>query len=66
MKKRDYIKKLKFLTENIFINFEKNFDELNNNLIELEKFRLELIKKIQPKKSFNYSLELKKLIKKLN
>ena len=66
MKKRDYIKKLKFLTENIFINFEKNFDELNNNLIELEKFRLELIKKFNQKKSFNYSLELKKLIKKIN
>lgn len=63
--KRDYIKKLKFLTENIFINFEKNFDELNNNLIELEKFRLELIKKFNQKKSFNYSLELKKLIKKI-
>tara|TARA_B100001057_G_scaffold500744_1_gene617518 strand:+ start:292 stop:2649 length:2358 start_codon:yes stop_codon:yes gene_type:complete len=63
--KQDYIKKLKFLTLSIFDNFEKNFDELNNHLIELEKYRLRLIKKFNKKDSFNYSLELKKLIKKI-
>ncbi len=63
--KRDYIKKLKSLTLSIFDGFEKNFNELNNHLIELEKYRLRLIKRFNKKESFNYSLELKKLTKKI-
>ncbi len=60
--KKDYIKELKNFTYNIINNYEKDFDKLNNKLIQLEKNRLELLHRYNNQNYFDYPLELKKLL----
>ena len=60
--KKDYIQKLKNFTYSILNNYEKDFDKLNNKLIQLEKNRLELLHRYNKQNYFDYPSELKKLL----
>ena len=59
--KKNYIHELKNFTYGILNNYEKDFDKLNFKLIELEKYRLELLFRYNKQNHFDYSSELKKL-----
>ena len=60
--KKDYIQELKNFTYSILNNYEKNFDKLNNKLIQLEENRLELLHRYNKQNYFDYPSELKKLL----
>ena len=57
-----YYNELKDLTQNLIKNFKENFDNYNNQLIKLEKYRSSLIQRFLKQDNFNYNLELKLLI----
>ena len=57
-----YLKELKKFTEQLIRNYKKNFDDLNYQLIKLEKYRLSLINRYLKKENFDYKFELKKLL----
>ena len=60
--KKDYIQKLKDFTYGILNNYKKDFNKLNNKLIQLEKNRLELLYRYNNQNHFDYPSELKKLL----